>query len=144
MTTAGFVSATRDASTPSGCSRAAAAASLLLGGSLVVVLPTLLDSAFYVGVLAVAVAALAFAAGYGLWSRAGLVDRAAAGVAAGSSLLVQLTQILVGLPGAPGLSRVSLVESGLALGFAAAVLVFLTLDALRRRPEPAPDHPYAL
>lgn len=144
MTTAGFVPATRDASTPSGLSRAAAAASLLLGGSLVVVLPTLLDSAFYVGVLAVAVAALAFAAGYGLWSRAGLVDRAAAGVAAGSSLLVQLTQILVGLPGAPGLSRVSLVESGLALGFAAAVLVFLTLDALRRRPEPAPDHPYAL
>ena len=144
MTTAGFVPATRDASTPSGCSRAAAAASLLLGGSLAVVLPTLLDSAFYVGVLAVAVAALAFAAGYGLWSRAGLVDRAAAGVAAGSSLLVQLTQILVGLPGAPGLSRVSLMESGLALGLASAVLVFLTLDALRRRPEPAPDHPYAL
>lgn len=144
MTTAGFVAATRDASTPSGWSRAAAAASLLLGGSLVVVLPTLLDSAFYVGVLAVAVAALAFAAGYGLWSRAGLVDSAAAGVAAGSTLLVQVTQILVGLPGAPGLSQVSLVESGLTLGFAGLVLVFLTLDALRRRPEHAPDHPYAL
>lgn len=143
MTAAGIVSA-RATATPSGCSRAAAAASVLLGAALLVVLPTLLAAAFYVGVLAAAVALLATSAGCALWSRDGLLVRVGAGVAAGSSLLVQLTQIFVGLPGAPGLSQVSLAQNALALCFAGAVLCFLMLDARRHTPERVPEHPYAL
>ena len=144
MTATGAMSDTRATATPSGWSRAAAAASVLLGAALLVVLPKLLAAAFYVGVLAAAVALLATCAGCALWSRGGLLVRAGAVVAAGSSLLVQLTQIFVGLPGAPGLSEVSTAENAMALVFAGAVLGFLMLDARRYTPERAPEHPYAL
>ena len=144
MTTAGFVSGTRDQTTPTRCSRGAAVSSVLLGASLVAVLPVLTRAAFYVGVLAAASAALALVAGYVLFTRATLVVRTVAALAAGSTLLGHMLQILEGLPGARGLGRLTLLEGGAALGLAAAVIAFLLTDALLHRPEQAPDHPYAL
>jgi hypothetical protein len=144
VTTAGFVSGTRDQVTPTRCSRAAALSSVLLGASLVAVLPVLTRAAFYVGVLAAASAALALVAGSVLWSRATLIVRTVAALAAGSTLLGELLQIFQGLPGARELGRLTLVEIAAALGLSAAVLALLLADALLHRPEQAPDHPYAL
>ena len=66
------------------------------------------------------------------------------GLAAGTILLGEAVQLSLGLPGAAGLGRLGVVESTLAVGSAALVLVLLLVDAARRRPEPAPDQPYAL
>lgn len=144
MTTAGFVSGTRDEAAPSGSSRVAAAASLMLGAVLLFVLPTLVDAAFYVAVLAAAAAVVAISAGLHLWTRVTLVARAVAGLTAGATVLGELAQLSVGLPGAPGLDRLGPLEGSLAAGCAAVVLVFLVVDAVRRQPEQAPDQPYAL
>jgi hypothetical protein len=112
---------------------------------LVVVLPDLARAAFYVGVLAAASASLALVAGYALWSRATLVVRTVAALAAGSILLGQVLQIFQGLPGAAReLSRLTFLETSAALLLASAVIAFLLADALLHRPEQAPDHPYAL
>lgn len=144
MTTAGFVSGTRGETTPSSCSRAAAGASLLLGGLLLDSLPDLMSEAFYVAVLAAASAAVSIVAGYALWVRVTLVSRAVVALAAGSALAGELLQIFLGLPGLRELDRQSTVGLGFALAAAGAVLVFLVADALQRKPEPAPDRPYAL
>lgn len=144
MTTAGFVSGTRGETTPSGCSRVAAGASLLLGGLLLDSLPDLMSEAFYVAVLAAASAAVSVVAGYVLWVRVTLVSRTVVALAAGSALAGELLQIFLGLPGLRELDRQSTVGLGFALAAAGAVLVFLAADALQRKPEPAPDRPYAL
>lgn len=144
MTTAGFVSGTRGETTPSSCSRVAAGASLLLGGLLLDSLPDLMSEAFYVAVLAAASAAVSIVAGYILWVRVTLVARAVVALAAGSALAGELLQIFLGLPGLRDLDRQSTVGLGFALAAAGAVLVFLAADALQRKPEPAPDRPYAL
>jgi hypothetical protein len=144
VTTAGFVSGTRGETTPSSCSRFAAGASLLLGGLLLDSLPDLMSEAFYVAVLAAASAAVSIVAGYVLWVRVTLVSRAVVALAAGSALAGELLQIFLGLPGLRDLDRQSTVGLGFALAAAGAVLVFLAADALRRKPEPAPDRPYAL
>lgn len=144
MTTAGFVSGTRGETTPSSCSRVAAGASLLLGGLLLDSLPDLMSEAFYVAVLAAATAAVSIVAGYILWVRVTLVSRAVVALAAGSALAGELLQIFLGLPGLRDLDRQSTVGLGFALAAAGAVLVFLAADALQRKPEPAPDRPYAL
>lgn len=144
MTTAGFVSGTRGETTPSSCSRVAAGASLLLGGLLLDSLPDLMSEAFYVAVLAAASAAVSIVAGYILWVRVTLVSRAVVALAAASALAGELLQIFLGLPGLRDLDRQSTVGLGFALAAAGAVLVFLAADALQRKPEPAPDRPYAL
>lgn len=144
MTTAGFVSGTRGETTPSSCSRVAAGASLLLGGLLLDSLPDLMSEAFYVAVLAAASAAVSIVAGYILWVRVTLVSRAVVALAAGSALAGELLQVFLGLPGLRDLDRQSTVGLGFALAAAGAVLVFLAADALQRKPEPAPDRPYAL
>lgn len=144
MTTAGFVSGTRDETTPTHLSRVAAASSLLLGLVLVAVLPVVAGVASYVGVLAAASAVLAIVAGYFLWSRATVVVRAVAAFAAGATLAVELLQVFEGLPGARELRHLTLPQSLAAGGLATIVLVLLLVDARRRRPEQAPDHPYAL
>lgn len=144
MTTAGFVSGTRGETTPSSCSRVAAGASLLLGGLLLDSLPGLMSEAFYVAVLAAASAAVSIVAGYLLWVRVTLVSRAVVALAAASALAGELLQIFLGLPGLRDLDRQSTVGLGFALAAAGAVLVFLAADALQRKPEPAPDRPYAL
>lgn len=144
MTTAGFVSGTRGETTPSSCSRVAAGASLLLGGLLLDSLPGLMSEAFYVAVLAAASAAVSIVAGYLLWVRVTLVSRAVVALAAASALAGELLQIFLGLPGLRDLDRHSTVGLGFALAAAGAVLVFLAADALQRKPEPAPDRPYAL
>lgn len=144
MTTAGFVSGTRGETTPSSCSRVAAGASLLLGGLLLDSLPDLMSEAFYVAVLAAATAAVSIVAGYILWVRVTLVSRAVVALAAGSALAGELLQVFLGLPGLRDLDRQSTVGLGFALAAAGAVLVFLAADALQRKPEPAPDRPYAL
>ncbi len=144
MTTAGFVSGTRGETTPSSASRVAAGASLLLGGLLLDSLPDLMSEAFYVAVLAAASAAVSIVAGYVLWVRVTLVSRAVVALAAGSALAGELLQIFLGLPGLRDLDRQSTVGLGFALAAAGAVLVFLAADALQRKPEPAPDRPYAL
>lgn len=144
MTTAGFVSGTRDQTAPTCLSRVAAAASVLLGTLLVAVLPIVIDAASYVGVLAAAAAAMAILAGYCLWSKDTVVVRAAAAVAAGATLAVQLLQVFEGLPGARELAHTTLPQ-GLGAGIlATSILVLLLVDARRRRPEQAPEHPYAL
>lgn len=144
MTTAGFVSGARERTVPSVCSRGAAAASLLLGGLLLDSLPGLMSAAFYVAVLAAASALVSIGAGLVSWTRPTLVSRTVAGLAAGSALAGELLQIFLGLPGVRDLDRQSTVGLGLALAAAGAVLVLLAADALRRKPEPAPDRPYAL
>lgn len=144
MTTAGIVSGTRERTVPSGCSRVAAGASLLLGGLLLDSLPDLMRAAFYVAVLAAAAAMVSIGAGLLLWTRPTLVSRTVAGLAAGSALFGALLQVFLGLPGVRDLDRHSTVGLAVALAAAAAVLVFLAADALRRKPEPTPDRPYAL
>lgn len=144
MTTAGFVSGARDEAAPSGCSRVAAAASLLLGAVLLFVLPALADAAFYVAVLDAAAAVVAISAGLALWSRVTLVARTIAGLAAGATVLGQLVQASLGLPGTQNLDGLGVAEGWLTAGCAALVLVFLTVDGVRRQPEPTPDQPYAL
>lgn len=145
MTAAGLESATRGSTgARSGWSRAAAVASVLLGVTLLVVLPQLAAAAFYVGVLAAVAALLATGAGCTLLARGGLLVRTGAVVAAASTLVAQLIEVLVGLPGAPDLHQMSSAVSGLTLGLAAAVLGLLALDALRHTPQTGPDQPYAL
>ncbi|HEU4511907.1 MAG TPA: hypothetical protein VFR87_02265 [Nocardioidaceae bacterium] len=144
MTTAGFVSGTREQTVPSTCSRAAAGASLLLGGLLLDSLPGLMHEAYYVAVLAAAAALVSVGAGLVLWTRPTLLSRNVAGLAAGATLAGELLQIVLGLPGVRDLDRQSSVGLGFALAAAGVVLVFLAADALRRKPEPAPDRPYAL
>jgi hypothetical protein len=144
VTTAGFVSGTRDGEAPTCCSRVAAVASVLLGLVLVAVLPAASAAAFYLAVLAGVSAAVTIVAGYVLWSRATLVVRSVAALAAGGTLVAQVLQVSLGLPGAGGLGPLTVLETGVALGLPVAVLVLLFADALRRRPEQAPDRPYAL
>ncbi|HSJ22344.1 MAG TPA: hypothetical protein VK964_17395 [Nocardioidaceae bacterium] len=144
MTTAGFVSGTRDDEAPTCCSRVAAVASVLLGLVLVAALPATYAAAFYLAVLAGVSAVVTIVAGYVLWSRASLLVRSAAALAAGGTLVAQVLQVSLGLPGAGGLSSLTVLETGIVLGLPGAVLLFLLADALRRRPEQAPDHPYAL
>jgi hypothetical protein len=144
VTTAGFVSGTRDDTSPSSASRIAAAGSLLLGGSLLLALPGLAAAAFYVAVLAAATAAVALVTGLLLWVRVTLVARAVAGLVALAALLGVLVDTFLGFPGAAELEQRSWAEGYLAPLLAGTVLVFLGLDAVRRRAEPVPDHPYAL
>jgi hypothetical protein len=144
VTTAGFVSGTRDDEAPTCCSRVAAVASVLLGLVLVAVLPAASAAAFYLAVLAGVSAVVTIVAGYVLWSRASLLVRSVAALAAGGTLVAQVLQVSLGLPGAGGLSSLTVLETGIVLGLPGAVLLFLLADALRRRPEQAPDHPYAL
>lgn len=144
MTTAGFVSGTRD-ETSTRCSLGAAVSSALLGVTLIVTLPALFDAAFYVGILAAAVASLALLAGYALWTGAVLVMRTMATISAGSTVLAGVFQVVHGIPGAARqIGGLTPVESGAALGLGGCVLALLLLDALLHRPEQAPDHPYAL
>lgn len=144
MTTAGLVSGTREQTRPSTCARVAAAASVLLGALLLDALPDLVQAAFYVAVLAAAAAVVALVAGYLLWTRVTLVPRTVAFLTAGAVIAGELLQLFPGLPGVRDLGRLSAVELLLVLVTAASVMVFLAVDALRRKPEPAPDRPYAL
>jgi hypothetical protein len=144
VTAAGFVSGTREETRPSTCSRVAAAASLLLGGLLLDALPDLIDAAFYVAVLAAAAAAVSVVAGFVLWERVTLVSRTVVALAAAAALTGELLQVSLGLPGFGDLGRTTTVGLGLALVAATVVLASLAVDALRRKPEQTPDHPYAL
>ena len=144
MTTTGLVPGTREQTRPSTCSRVAAAASVVLGALLLDALPDLVRAAFYVAVLAATAAVVALVAGYLLWTRVTLVPRTVAFLTAGAVIAGELLQVFPGLPGVRDLGRLSAVELLLVLGAAASVMVFLAVDALRRKPEPAPDRPYAL
>jgi len=144
VTTTGFVSGTRDQTAPSHFSRVAALSSLLLGLLLVALLPAVAQAAFYVGVLTAASAVAALASGYVLWSKATLVARAVVAIVAGGTLAVELLHVLKGLPGASELRSRMPWESTVAGVLAGVVLAFLLVDALRRRPDEAPEHPYAL
>lgn len=147
MTTAGLVPGTREQTRPSTCSRVAAAASVVLGALLLDALPDLVRAAFYVAVLAAAAAVVALVTGYLLWTRVTrvtLVPRSVAFLTAGAVIAGELLQVFPGLPGVRDLGRLTAVELLLVLGAAASVMVFLAVDALRRKPEPAPDRPYAL
>lgn len=144
VTTAGLVSGTREQLRPTTCSRAAAAASIALGALLLDALPDLVRAAFYLAVLAAAAAVVALAAGYLLWTRVSLVPRTVAFMTAGAVLTGELLQLFPGLPGVGDLGSVSTLEVLLLLVAAASVMALLVADALRRKPEPAPDRPYAL
>lgn len=144
MTTTGYLSATRDETAPTSFSRVAAASSLLLGTTIVGVIHALAEAAFYVGVLAAVSASLTLVAGYVLWSHATMVVRAMAAFGAGATLAGLLLQLLGALPGTGGVGRLMRWEGVVAFLLSAAVVVFLLLDARRRRPEDSPDRPYAL
>ncbi|HEX6247167.1 MAG TPA: hypothetical protein VFZ64_04800 [Nocardioidaceae bacterium] len=145
-TATGFVSGTlrggRTAPTP--CLRLAAAASLLLGVTLLLVVPDLGGAAPYVAVLAGAAAVSTIGAGLVLCRSVDLVARTVTAFAASGLLIGGVLQVSVGLPGVRELPHLSLLEGSLALGLALAVLGFLLVDALRRRPDQPADHPYAL
>lgn len=144
MTTAGFASGTLEHTRPSPCSRVAAAASIVLGALLLEALPDLVRAAFYVAVLATAAAVVAIVAGYLLWTRVTLVPRTVAFLTAGAVIAGELLQLFPGLPGVRDLGRFSATELLLVLVAAGTVMLFLVVDALRRKPEPMPDRPYAL
>lgn len=144
MTTTGFRSPTRDDTTPSRFSRTAAGSSLLLGVTLVAVLPDVLSAAFYVGLLAAVTASLALVGGYVLWSHATIVVRAMATLGAGATLAGELLQSLHGLPGARQLDALSRWEGVAAFLLASAIVLLLLLDARRRGAEDPHEHPYAL
>lgn len=143
MTTAGFVSGTRGDALPTPLSRLAAVASLLLGLVQLVLLPVMLGMAGYVGVLALAFATAALAGSAALWWRATLVPRAVTGIAGACTLVAELLQTSVGFPGVHGVAP-SVPASVAAVALAVAVLVLLLADSTQRRPQPSPDHPYAL
>lgn len=130
---------------PTPCARLAAVASLLLGVVLLLALPDLGRAASYLAVLAGAAALTAIAAGAAIWRRVGLVARTVGVLAAASLVLGELLALSVGLPGARGgLGALSPVEGAAPLGLALAVLGLLLVDALRRRPQPRVQRPYAL
>lgn len=144
MTTTGIGPAVRDETAPTPLSRAAAAASLLLGVVIAGVLPAVTEAASYVGLLAAVSAATALVAGYVLWARASIMVRAVTALAAGVSLAGQLLQLLHSLPGAADLGSITSWE-GLSVSLlAGAVVVCLLLDARQRLHEPSQDHPYVL
>jgi hypothetical protein len=143
VTTAGFVSGTRSDALRTPLSRLAAAASLMLALVQLVLLPVLLGMAGYVGVLALAFATAALAGGAALWWRATLVPRAVTGIAAACTLVAELLQTSVGFPGVRGVAP-PVSASVAAVALAVAVLLLLLADTTQRRPQPSPDHPYAL
>lgn len=126
------------------CSRVAAAASVLLGVTLLVGLRELIPALVYVAVLALTVAALAISAGLLLWLRETLLTRVATGLASTVTLVIGLLHVAVGLPGTRAPGGVSLVDGALTLVLSGSVLALLALGASRRRPVQVPDHPYAL
>lgn len=126
------------------CARSAGLGSLVLGSTLLLRMQHFVDSAFYVAVLAAAAACIALVAGALLWERDSLVVRTMAGLTAAGVLAAELTAALVGLPGAPALATGSLLQDLLHLSLPATVVALLVVDAGRRQPEQAPDHPYAL
>ncbi len=144
MTTAGVMSGTRESTRPSTCSRAAAAASLFLGALLLDALPDLAHAAFYVAVLAAAAAAIGIVSGYLLLTRVTLLVRTVAFAAAAVVVAGELLQVFPGLPGVRDLGRLTAGELLLVLLAAISVMGLLVADAIRRKPEPAPDRPYAL
>ena len=144
MTATGFVSGPRVVTSPTRCSRVAAVLSLLLGAVLVLGLPVLAQAAFYVGVLAAALAAVALGSGAALWSHDTLVVRAGAVLAAGPALLGEVLAFSWGLPGARELADLTVLQACAAVALASGVLAALLLDALRRQPEQTPESPYAL
>jgi hypothetical protein len=144
VTTAGFVSGAHDATAPSRCSRGAASASLLLGGVLIATLPDVLAAADYLAILAAAAALVAIVAGHLLRVRVTLLVRMLVLLAAGSVLTTEVLQILLGLPGVTERDQLTALERGIPSAAAGGVLLLLAADALGRRPEPAPDRPYAL
>ena len=143
MTTAGFVSGIRE-DAPTRCSRVAAVAALLLGLTAVGTLPVTSQAASYVGVLAASSAAVTVVAGSLLWSRPTLVVRSVAALAAGTILVGDALNAGFGIPGAHELEHLTRLEAAVTLGLPGLVLLLLLADALRRRPEPAPERPYAL
>jgi hypothetical protein len=144
VTTAGFVSGIRGDDAPTRCSRVAAVASLLLALTVVATLPVTSEAASYVGVLAASVGAVIVVAGTLLWSRPTLVVRSVAALAAGAILVGDVLNAWVGIPGAHELEQLTRLEAVVTLGLPGLVLLLLLADALRRRPEPAPERPYAL
>lgn len=144
MTTAGFVSGIRGDDAPTRCSRVAAVASLLLALTVVATLPVTSEAASYVGVLAASAAAVIVVAGALLWSRPTLVVRSVAALAAGAILVGDALNAWFGIPGAHELEQLTRLEAVVTLGLPGLVLLLLLADALRRRPEPAPERPYAL
>lgn len=145
MTTTGFAaSGTREAAVPSRCSRSAAGASLLLGAVLLGSLPAMDATAPYLAILGLAAALVAIAAGAVLWRRATLVARTVTAVAAGAVVFAQVLHALLGLPGVGEVDRLAALEYAALLAVAGTVLTLLAADALGRKPEQAPDRPYAL
>lgn len=144
MTTAGFVSGTHVHGAPTRRARAASLTSLLLGVSLLVILPALGDAAGYVAVLAGVSASAALAGACALWVRPGLLAHTVTGIAAVTVMVIEGLQISGGLPGAMQVDRLTLLEGGLVLGLALVLLVLLAADLLRRPAQRPPEHPYAL
>lgn len=126
------------------CARTAGLVSLVLGSSLLLRMQHFVDAAFYVAVLAAAAACIALVAGALLWERDSLVVRTVAALTAAVVLAAELTAAVAGLPGAPGLAAGSMLEGVRHAALPASVLTLLVVDGRRRRPEQAPDHPYAL
>jgi hypothetical protein len=143
VTTAGFVSAARDDVRQAALPRLAAGCSMLLAAVLLRLTPLMLEMAGYVAVLALALAAAALTGGAALWWRATPVSRLVTGTAAAAVLVGELLQASLGFPGARGVP-VPPTLSLITLVLATAVVALLLADATQRRPQPSPDHPYAL
>jgi hypothetical protein len=105
--------------------------------------PVMLEMAGYVGVLALVLGAAALAGGAALWWRATPVPRMVAGTAGGAVLAGELLRMSLGFPGTRGV-QVPPGVSLAALALAVAVVGLLLADVAQRRPQPLPDHPYAL
>lgn len=124
--------------------KSAAVSSLLLAGLLAVVFPSLLAAAGYLGLLVGAAAATALAGGLWLWHHDSILARTAVCLAAVATAAGETLLLVPGLPGAqdPHLPSPLAAAGGLVL--CGAVVLSLAVDVTRRRPVPAPDHPYAL
>ena len=144
MTTAGFLSGTNVHDAPTRRARGASLTALLLGVSLLVLLPALGDAAGYVAVLAGVSATAALAGACALWVRPGLLAHIVTGIAAVTVVVVEGLRIGGGLPGAMRVDRLTALEGGLVLGLAVVVLLLLAADLLRRPAQRPSEHPYAL
>jgi hypothetical protein len=144
VTAAGSVSGASGPDRASRGARVTAVLSLLLAASLSAVLPTLLDAADHLAVLAVAVAGVALAGSVMLWWRPTLLSWTATTLAATVVVLAAVLEVGVGLPGAAGLPEVGPVETATPALVAVAVLLTAVARGVRQEPLGGPDHPYAL
>jgi hypothetical protein len=132
------------ASSSSGCLRASALLTVVLGLFLLHWLPGLVAAAGYLGVLAGLGATIALLAGIRIWFTGCLLARTLAATVACCCLGAQLLDRALGLPGRSNLDRPSDLALLVVLGLVLTMAGLMVADSRRRPARPATAAPYAM